>query len=77
MLKEYKSEKTLNLIGCSKEEFMLHLENQFTPEMTWKNYGTYWELDHIIPLSKGGTIRWDNSQPLVISDNRKKYNKTK
>jgi len=75
MMKEYKSQKTLDLIGCNKEEFLLHLENQFTPEMTWENYGTYWEVDHIIPLSKGGTIRWDNSRPLIISENRKKYNK--
>ena len=75
MLKEYKSQATLDLIGCSREEFLLHLEKQFTKEMNWENYGTYWEVDHIIPLSKGGTIRWDNSRPYLISDNRKKYNK--
>lgn len=75
MLKEYKSQKTLDLIGCSRDEFMLHLEKQFNEHMTWENYGTYWEVDHIIPLSKGGTIRWDNSRPYLISDNRKKYNK--
>jgi 5-methylcytosine-specific restriction endonuclease McrA len=75
MLKGHKSQKTLDLIGCSKEEFMQHLEQQFSSEMNWENYGKVWEVDHIIPLSKGGTIRWDNSRPLLISDNRKKYNK--
>jgi len=24
-------------------------ENRFTHEMTWKNYGTYWQIDHIAP----------------------------
>lgn len=75
MLKEYKGQQTLDLIGCSRENFLLHLEKQFDENMTWKNYGTYWEVDHIIPLSKGGTIRWDNSRPLIVSENRKKYNK--
>jgi 5-methylcytosine-specific restriction endonuclease McrA len=75
MLKEYKSQKTLDLLGCSREEFILHLEKQFDKNMSWGNYGVYWEVDHIIPLSKEGTIRWDNSRPLSISDNRKKYNK--
>lgn len=75
MLKEIQSQKTLELIGCSKEEFMNHLEKQFTSKMNWDNYGTYWEVDHILPLSKGGTIHWSNSQPLTISENRKKSNK--
>lgn len=75
LLKESSSQKTLDLIGCSREDFMLHLEKQFTENMSWDNYGTYWEVDHIKPLSKGGTIHWTNSQPLTISENRKKYNK--
>jgi 5-methylcytosine-specific restriction endonuclease McrA len=75
LLKEYQGQQTLDLIGCTREEFITHIENQFKPEMNWDNYGTYWELDHIVPLSKGGTIRWDNSQPLTISENRIKHNK--
>jgi 5-methylcytosine-specific restriction endonuclease McrA len=75
MLKDYKGQQTLELIGCSRQEFIDHLQKQFTPEMNWENYGTYWEVDHIISLSKGGTIRWDNSRPLIVSENRKKYNK--
>ncbi|MDB4378204.1 HNH endonuclease [bacterium] len=75
MLKEYQSQETLELIGCSRKEFMSHLENQFTDKMNWENYGDYWEVDHILPLSKGGTIHWSNSQPLTVSENRKKSNK--
>jgi hypothetical protein len=29
-----------------------HLEKQFTPEMSWGNFGAYWEVDHIIPCWK-------------------------
>ena len=75
MLKEHQSQKTLELVGCSKEEFMNHLEKQFTDKMNWGNYGDYWEVDHILPLSKGGTIHWSNSQPLTVTENRKKSNK--
>lgn len=41
----------LNLLGCSIEEARLHLENKFTPEMSWSNHGSVWEIDHILPCS--------------------------
>jgi hypothetical protein len=31
------------------DELMRHLERQFTNKMTWKNYGSYWHVDHIVP----------------------------
>lgn len=37
------------LVPYSLEDLMRHLESQFTPPMSWDNYGTYWEIDHIIP----------------------------
>jgi len=61
----FKDENTLNLLGCSLEEFIKHLENQFLPEMTHDNYGEVWEIDHIIPL-----INFD----LTKEENRKKAN---
>jgi len=36
--------------------------------------GPDWEVDHIIPLSKGGLHHPDNLQVITMSDNRKKYN---
>lgn len=39
-------------------ELIPHLESQFTPEMNWDNYGTYWHVDHRIPLSL-----WDFESP--------------
>ena len=70
-----KEGKTLNYIGCDWETFITHLESQFDEKMTWENYGKYWELDHIKPLSKGGTFHFKNTQPLPVIENRRKYNK--
>ena len=39
------------LIGCSIEECKAYLEKQFYPEMSWKNHGIIWEIDHIKPCA--------------------------
>lgn len=56
-----KNSKTCDILGCSYEEFKLHLESQFEDWMTWENHGNpkdgileegkTWDIDHIIPLS--------------------------
>jgi len=62
-------------LGCSIKEYFVYLENQFTNDMNWDNYGTYWEIDHIQPLSKGGSFHYTNTQPLTITENRAKGNR--
>lgn len=62
-------------LGCSWEEFFLYLEKQFTETMNWDNYGTYWEIDHIFPLSKGGSFHYSNTQPMTVTENRSKGNR--
>ena len=74
-MKYNKDRSTLEYLGCSVDQYKVHLESQFTPEMTWENWGSYWEIDHIVPLSKGGTFHFSNTQPLTITENRKKSNK--
>jgi 5-methylcytosine-specific restriction endonuclease McrA len=74
-LTKNKNYKSIEYLGCSIQEYKLYLEQQFTPEMIWENYGTYWEIDHIVPLSKGGSFHYTNTQPLTITENRKKSNK--
>ena len=66
-------------IGCSSSEFVKHIEGQFDNKMNWANYGDYWEIDHILPLSSAKTIdevyklnHYTNLQPLYWKDNRKK-----
>ncbi len=61
---------------------IIYLENRFTPEMTWDNYGSYWHLDHIKPLSwfnlelefkEAWSLK--NLQPLEASKNLSKNNR--
>jgi hypothetical protein len=42
-------QKWETLVGYTVTDLMAHLEPQFTPEMTWDNYGSYWHLDHLVP----------------------------
>jgi hypothetical protein len=74
-LKENKKYNTIEYLGCCISEFKLYLEYQFDKNMTWENYGTYWEIDHTIPLSKGGSFHYSNTTPMTITENRSKSNK--
>src|SRR6478672_7858741 len=80
-LKFSKSRSALCLCGCSLPELGAHLESQFKRGMTWKNHGTLWHIDHIIPVSKFDLTKPEeqrrcfhylNLQPLWKSDNLKK-----
>lgn len=67
-------------LGCSIEEFKLHLESKFIEGMSWENKGK-WHVDHIIPLCKFDLSKRDdflkachytNMQPLWAIDNLRK-----
>ena len=74
-----KQGRILELLGCSWEFFLKHIESQFQEGMTWENQGRNgWELDHIIPCSyfdqtdlEQQRICWNyrNFQPLWEKDN--------
>ena len=38
-------------VDFTREDLVKHLEKQFTSGMIWGNYGEYWVIDHIIPIS--------------------------
>lgn len=69
------------ILGCSWEEFSLHLERQFSEGMSWDNRGE-WEIDHILPLGSAMTYdeivalnHYTNLRPLWRDENRKKSDK--
>jgi hypothetical protein len=70
-----RSDSSIELLGCTIKEYFLYLEKQFDENMNWENYGTYWEIDHTIPLSKGGSFHYTNTTPMIIFNNRSKGNR--
>ena len=78
-----KGAKTFAHLPYSREELLVYLEQLFTAEMNWDNYGTYWHLDHIKPQA---SLPYDsfehpnfvecwalqNLQPLEASENIRK-----
>jgi len=51
-IKSIKNNKTTQTItGYSIKDLYEHLEKQFNKKMTWENHGSYWEIDHIVPVS--------------------------
>lgn len=72
------------LVGCTSSQLCKHLESSFTKGMTWKNYGSYWHVDHIIPCAsfdhtdpkqRAACWHWTNLQPMEAKANMKKSNK--
>lgn len=72
-----KDRSTLALLGCSWDEYMTHIFNQFTLGMTWENFGA-WHIDHIVPINtfdlscpiqRSQAFHWSNTRPLWASEN--------
>lgn len=79
--------KYAEALGYTWNDLREHLESRFDNGMTWDNWGEYWEIDHIKPLS---SYRYEsvydesfkecwglsNLRPLVRWKNQAKGNKT-
>lgn len=79
-----KSKKTIEILGCDFETFKEHIEAQFTDDMNWDNYASYWQLDHKTPISWSESEEdvyklnhYTNFQPLFWKDNISKGNRWK
>lgn len=68
-------------IGCSIDQLRRHLESGFTKRMTWENYGTYWHVDHVLPVASFNHLdpkqikqcwHWSNLAPLEAKANLEK-----
>jgi hypothetical protein len=76
-----KTDSTMNYIGCNIQYLREWFEYNFTTEMNWDNYGSYWSIDHIIPVCKFNLTledeklkcwNWSNMMPVTV-----KYNSSK
>ncbi len=80
----WKSGRTIRLLGCSIDSFKIYLESKFEIGMSWENQGRgigRWNIDHIIPcalfdLSKTDHQRrcfhFSNLQPMWSTENASK-----
>lgn len=68
-------------LGCSVDFLKLYIENKFYDGMTWNNWGSVWELDHIKELHTFDltdrkqfleAVHHTNLQPLTLADHKKK-----
>jgi len=81
-LSNNKCEKSIKYLGCDIKQLKSWLIFQFDECMTMDNYGSYWSLDHILPLSlfdltkienQKIAFNWKNMQP--HTENSSKSNK--
>lgn len=72
---------TFELVGCDISFLMSYIQARFTKQMSWDNYGTFWEIDHRIPCAKfdltdhgqqRACFHYSNLQPLSCYDNGRK-----
>jgi len=78
-----KNDTTMNYIGCNIQYFREWLEYNFTKEMNWDNYASFWSIDHIIPVCKFDLSvedeklkcwNWSNMMPVTVKYNSSKKN---
>jgi len=76
-----KENTTMNYIGCNIQYLREWFEYNFTSEMSWDNYDSYWSIDHIIPVKyfdltnedeKLKCWNWTNLMPVTINYNSSK-----
>lgn len=76
--------RTEQYVGCSFDEARQRIESQFTRGMTWDNCGSFWHLDHIVPMSSFDLSNLkdrilvnhiSNLRPLRAKENIRKGNK--
>lgn len=79
-----KNTTTQKILGCTFDEFKIHIENRFETWMNWENYGKYngqynygWDIDHVIPVSSAlneeeltNLNHYTNLKPLCSKVNR-------
>ncbi len=77
----FKTNRKCEITGITRDDFRKYIQDKFTMDMRWDNYGKVWQIDHIIPSAWFDFTDMDeilvcchytNLQPLSCIDN---YNK--
>jgi hypothetical protein len=81
---KHKGDTTMGLVHCSSDHLRTYLEAQFQPGMAWDNYGSAWEIDHMMPCcsfdleqtkEQYKCYHYTNMQPLFKRQNLSKGKK--
>lgn len=82
--KAVKPSTTMQLVGCTVDELMRHLESLFLPGMSWDNWGRgkgKWHIDHVLPCAgtdmadprkARAASHYTNLRPMWSHDNQSK-----
>jgi hypothetical protein len=73
-----KSNSSKELLGCDIENYVNWITYTMSDEMTWDNYGTYWNIDHLVPVNTFDitnpdeakkAFNWKNTWAMIASKN--------
>lgn len=74
-----KNKETQAILGCTFDEFKIHLERQFLDGMSWDRMGSEIHIDHIIPLATATCVEdvtalnhFTNLRPMWATENIRK-----
>jgi hypothetical protein len=79
-----KSKHSIEYLGCSVEEYKKWIEFTMSNDMNWDNYGKFWNIDHVIPISAFNVenieemqkaFNWKNTRAIYASKNFRKKDK--
>ena len=80
-----KSMTTKEYMGCKDMQIVMEwLEFRFVEGMNWNNFGSYWQMDHVLPVKRFNMddpadvevcFSWKNLQPLERLANIAKHDK--
>ena len=72
-----KTNKTIDLLGCSHSFFKNWIIHQLFGNMTLENYGSVWQIDHCLAIASFNLLdendktkgcNWINLRPLYVKD---------
>lgn len=79
-----KNNSSKELLGCEIEHYFNWISYTMSEEMTWDNYGSFWNIDHLIPIKNFNlenceeakkAFNWKNTWAMKATDNFSKNKK--